>query len=173
MEIDHEIFSTVIPSLLQIKKDSCDFQAKVCAQVEGWSQDCSKSDGSFSQYLISSPWSHYEDYNISFCKQWKCRCHCSYEQWHLICIIYKGVKVAPKQGFQKICLSYYSLALNPRSTGQPPIGLSLPRKKVWLGELTGSTWPKWVDWAVKTSMQTNKKSIKKKKCLFKFQLVSR
>ena len=28
---------------------------------EGWSQDCSKSDGSFSQYLISSPWRRYED----------------------------------------------------------------------------------------------------------------
>ena len=50
---------------------------------EGWSQDCSKSDGCFSQYLISSPWRRYEDYNISFCKQWKFRCHCSYEQWHL------------------------------------------------------------------------------------------
>ena len=32
----------------------------------------------------------------------------------LICIVYKGVKVAPKQGFQKKCLSYYSFALNPR-----------------------------------------------------------
>ena len=32
-----------------------------------------------------------------------------------ICIVYKGVKVDPKQGFSKICLSYYSLALNPRS----------------------------------------------------------
>ena len=51
--------------------------------VEGWSQDYCKSDGCFSQYLISSPWRHYEDYNISFCKQWKFRCHCSYEQWHL------------------------------------------------------------------------------------------
>ena len=50
---------------------------------EGWSQDCSKSDGCFSQYLISSPWRLYEDYNIFFCKQWKFRCHCSYEQWHL------------------------------------------------------------------------------------------
>ena len=49
---------------------------------EGWSQDCSKSDGCFSQYVISSPWRSYEDYNISFCKQWKFRCHCSYEQWH-------------------------------------------------------------------------------------------
>ena len=37
----------------------------------------------FSQYFISSPWRSYEDYNISLCKQWKFRCHCSYEQWHL------------------------------------------------------------------------------------------
>ena len=51
---------------------------------KGWSQDRSKSDGCFSQYLNSSPWSCYEDYNISFCKQWKFRCHCSYEQWHLL-----------------------------------------------------------------------------------------
>ena len=34
-------------------------------QFEGWSQDCSKSDGCFSQYLISSPVRCYEDYNIS------------------------------------------------------------------------------------------------------------
>ena len=40
-------------------------------------------DGCFSPNLISSPWRRYEDYNISFCKQWKFRCHCSYEQWHL------------------------------------------------------------------------------------------
>ena len=52
-------------------------------KFEGWSQDCSKSDGCFSKYLISSPWRNYEDYNISFCKQWKFRCHCLYEQWHL------------------------------------------------------------------------------------------
>ena len=51
----------------------------------------------FPQYLISSPWRHYEDYNISFCKRWKFRCHCSYEQWHFNFIFYKGVKVAPKQ----------------------------------------------------------------------------
>ena len=71
--------------------------------IKGWSQDCSKSDGCFSQYFISSPWRRYEDYNISFCKQWKFRCHCSYEQWSngTFCIVYKGVKVAPKQGFQK------------------------------------------------------------------------
>ena len=69
--------------------------------IEGWSQDCSKSDGCFSQYLISSPLRHYEDYNISFCKQWKFRCHCSYEQWHLNLHCLQRVKVAPKQGFQK------------------------------------------------------------------------
>ena len=33
-----------------------------------------------------------------------------------ICIVYKGVHVAPKQGFQKYVLSYYILALNPRYT---------------------------------------------------------
>ena len=32
-----------------------------------------------------------------------------------ICIVYKGVKVAPKQRFQKYVLSYYSLVLNPRN----------------------------------------------------------
>ena len=46
--------------------------------IEGWSQDCSISEGCFSQYLISSPWRRYEDYNISLCKQWKFRCNCSY-----------------------------------------------------------------------------------------------
>ena len=51
--------------------------------IEGWAQDWRKSDGCFSPNLISSPWRHNEDYNISFCKQWKFRCHCSYEQWHL------------------------------------------------------------------------------------------
>ena len=76
----------------------------IAAEFEGWSQDCSKSDGCFFQYLISSPWRRYEDYNISFCKQWKFRCHCSYD---------KGVKVAPKQGFQKY-VWVTSLALNPR-----------------------------------------------------------
>ena len=50
---------------------------------EGWAQDWCKSDGCFSPNLISSPWRRYEYYNISFCKQWKFRCHCSYEQWHL------------------------------------------------------------------------------------------
>ena len=48
--------------------------------IEGWAQDCSKSDACFSPNLISSPWRRYEDNNISFCKQWKFRCHCSYEQ---------------------------------------------------------------------------------------------
>ena len=52
-------------------------------QIEGWAQDYRKSDDCFSPNLISSPWRRYEDYNISFCKQWKFRCHCSYEQWHL------------------------------------------------------------------------------------------
>ena len=51
--------------------------------IKGWAQDWRKSDGCFSANLISSPWRRYEDYNISFCKQWKFRCHCSYEQWHL------------------------------------------------------------------------------------------
>ena len=69
--------------------------------LEGWLQICSKSDGCFSQYLISSPWRRYEDYNISFCKQWKFRCHCSYEQWHLNLHCLQGVRVATKQGFQK------------------------------------------------------------------------
>ena len=41
------------------------------------------ANGCFSPNLISSPWRRNEDYNISFCKQWKFRCHCSYEQWHL------------------------------------------------------------------------------------------
>ena len=51
--------------------------------IKGWAQDWRKSDGCFPPNLISSPWGCYEDYNISFCKQWKFRCHCSYEQWHL------------------------------------------------------------------------------------------
>ena len=32
IEIDHEIFSTVIPSFLWFKKGSCQFLAKECAQ---------------------------------------------------------------------------------------------------------------------------------------------
>ena len=70
------------------KRDMC-LKAMVVSHMQNehtgvWSQDCSKSDGYFSQYLISSPWwRRYEDYNISFYKQWKFRCHCSYEQWHL------------------------------------------------------------------------------------------
>ena len=55
----------------------------IIVHLEGWAQDWRKSDGCFSPNLISSPWRRYEDYNISFCKQWKFRCHCSYEQWHL------------------------------------------------------------------------------------------
>ena len=51
--------------------------------IEGWAQVWSKSDGWYPPNLISSPWKRYEDYNISFCKQCKFRCHCSYEQWHL------------------------------------------------------------------------------------------
>ena len=54
-----------------------------CGHIEGWAQDWLKSDGCFSPNPISSPWRRYEYYNISFCKQWKFRCHCSYEQWHL------------------------------------------------------------------------------------------
>ena len=53
------------------------------SHIEGWAQDWRKSDGCFSPNLISSPWRRNEDYNVSFCKQWKFRCHCSYEQWHL------------------------------------------------------------------------------------------
>ena len=62
--------------------DIFNFSMKIYV-IEGWSQDCSKSVSCFSQYLISSPWRCYEDYNISFCKQWKFRRNCSYEQWHL------------------------------------------------------------------------------------------
>ena len=68
---------------------------------EGWAQDWCKSDGCFSSNLISSPWRRYEDYNISLCKQWKFRCHCWYEQWHLNLHCLQRVQVAPKQGFQK------------------------------------------------------------------------
>ena len=32
----------------------------------------------------------------------------------LVCIVYKGVKVAPKQGCQNMFKLYYSLAINPR-----------------------------------------------------------
>ena len=72
--------------------------------IEGWSQDCSKSDGCFSQYLISSPWRCYEDYNISFCKQWKFRCHCSYEQWRAMApkfaLFTKGSKLPLNKSFK-------------------------------------------------------------------------
>ena len=81
---------------------------------EGWAQDWCKSDGCFSPSLISSPWRHYEDYNISFCKQWKFRCHCSYEQWHLNLHCLQRGPSCPYTRVSKICLSYYSLALNPR-----------------------------------------------------------
>ena len=84
-------------------------------QIEGWSQDCSKSDGCFSQYLISSPWRRYEDYNISFCKQWKFRCHCSYEQWHLNLHCLQRDQSCMLTRVSKICLRFYSLALNPRN----------------------------------------------------------
>ena len=57
--------------------------ACIVSHSEGWAQDYRKSDDCFSPNLITSPWRRYEDYNISFCKQWKFRCHCSYEQWHL------------------------------------------------------------------------------------------
>ena len=75
----------------------------------------------FPQYLISSPWRCYEDYNISFCKQWKFRCHCLYEQWHLnLHCLQRGQSY---KGFQKYVLSYYSLALNPRYA----VGMHLKR----------------------------------------------
>ena len=83
------------------------------AYIEGWSQDCSKSDGCFSQYLISSPPRRYEDYNIFFCEQWKFRCHCSYEQWHLNLHCLQRGQSCPYTRVSKICC-YYSLALNPR-----------------------------------------------------------
>ena len=59
------------------------YDAEEKPQIEGWAQDYRKSDDCFTPNLISSPWRRYEDYNSSFCKQWKFRCHCSYEQWHL------------------------------------------------------------------------------------------
>ena len=83
------------------KVSSCRQQRLWSDNVEGWSQDCSKSDGCFSQYLISSPWRRYDDYNICFCKQWKFRCQCSYEQWHLNLHCLQRGQNAPKQGFQK------------------------------------------------------------------------
>ena len=55
----------------------------ILCHLEGWAQDWRKSDGCFSPNLIFSPLRRYEDYNISFCKQWKFSCHCSYEPWHL------------------------------------------------------------------------------------------
>ena len=62
---------------------------------EGWSQDWSKSDGCFSQYLICLPWSHYEDNNISLY---------IYIVWAMapkFALFTKGSKLPPKQGFQK------------------------------------------------------------------------
>ena len=82
--------------------------------IEGWAQDWRKSDGCFSPNLISSPWRRYVDYNISFCKQWKFMCHCSYEQWHLNLHCLQRGPSCPLTRVLKICLSYHSLALNPR-----------------------------------------------------------
>ena len=45
---------------------------------QGWWMKCNVMD-----HTWVTEDGHYEDYNISFCKQWKLRCHCSYEQWHL------------------------------------------------------------------------------------------
>ena len=87
------------------KNQIISFQLKnIRVHIEGWSQDCSKSDVCFfSQYLISSPWRRYEDYNISFCKQWKFRCHCSYEQWHLkFAVFTKGSKLPLNKGFKNM-----------------------------------------------------------------------
>ena len=56
------------------------FLQEIISRVE---RKTNVSDDCFSPNLISSPWRRSEDYNISFCKQWKFRCHCSYEQWHL------------------------------------------------------------------------------------------
>ena len=53
-------------------------------------QDWRKSDGCFSPNLISSPWRRYEDYNISFCKQWK------------FALFTKGSKLPLKKGFKNM-----------------------------------------------------------------------
>ena len=69
---------------------------------EGWSQDCSKSDGCFSQYLISSPWRRY-DYNISFYKQWKFRCPLLV--WAMapkFALFTKGSKLPLNKGFKNM-----------------------------------------------------------------------
>ena len=76
--------------------------------IEGWAQDWRKSDGCFSPNLISSPWRRYEDYNISFCKQWKFRCHCSYE----FALFTKGSKLPLNKGFKNM----FEL---PQSCAQP------------------------------------------------------
>ena len=73
-----------------------------CSDFEGWSQDCSKSDGCFSKYLISSPWRRYEDYLISFCKQWKFRCHCSYAMAPKFTLFTKGSKMPLNKGFKNM-----------------------------------------------------------------------
>ena len=90
------------------------FSWNIPKYFEGWAQDWRKSDGCFSPNLISSPWRRYEDYNISFCKQWKFSCHCSYEQWHLNLHCLQRGPSYPLTRVSKICLSYYSLALNLR-----------------------------------------------------------
>ena len=67
--------------------------------IEGWLQDCSKSDGCFSQYLISSPIMKITTFlsvnngNLGAIARMS--------NGTYICIVYKGIKVAPKHGFQK------------------------------------------------------------------------
>ena len=73
--------------------------------IKGWSQDCSKSDGCFSQYLISSPWRCYEDYNISFCKQWKFRCYLIMLVWAMapeFTLFTKESKLPLNKGFKNM-----------------------------------------------------------------------
>ena len=98
-------------SLCWSHRSYCRF-CRVLAHIEGWAQDCGKSDGCFPPNLIQ--WKCYEDYNISFCKQWKFRCHCSYEQWHLNLHCLQRGRLPLNKGFKNMSELYYSLALNPR-----------------------------------------------------------
>ena len=109
-----KIWATMSSGVCELPMPSFRLWTCLGLNIEGWAQDWRKSDGCFSPNLISSPWRRYEDYNISFCKQWKLRCHCSYEQWHLNLHCLQRGPSCPETRVSKICLSYHSLALNPR-----------------------------------------------------------
>ena len=69
--------------------------------IEGWVQDWRKSDGCFSPNLIS-PWRPSEDYTTFLSvNNENLGAIARMSNGTYICIVYKGVQVAPKQGFQK------------------------------------------------------------------------